>query len=143
MREYKKIEIICRTPKELSVDELGRFFYYLNNIYKILYFGAKNRTIDHRFIHLKKLPKEERLKVSIIKKSSPLQFEILIPLIITSFPSYALLFLEIIKLIRGMESSKEIKSKINNISSQNEKLQREIEKLNRLKEIKIIEVKEK
>ncbi|RLF61925.1 MAG: hypothetical protein DRN33_06190 [Thermoplasmata archaeon] len=134
-REYKKIEIVCKTPKELSVDEFSRFFYYLNNIYKILIFDEGKYL---RFLYLKKVPEEQRLRISIINKSNPLQFELLIPLSISSIN----IFLGIIKLIKDSYTSKEIISKLEKITEQNKTLIKEVRKLSKLKEIKIVEVNE-
>jgi len=138
--EYRSLKIICETEKEISMDELSRFFYYLNNIYKILFLYETKKNI--KFYYIKCLKKEERLKITIIKKSSPLEFVISIPIIYAGLKTIQL-FIEIIKTIINYRFEKErYRLEIEKLKLENELLKREIEKILRLKEIRISEIYE-
>ena len=140
MEEYKKVRITCETAKDVSVDELSRFFYYLNNIYKLIYLQETKK--DTKFYNLRKLKDKEKLRISIVRKGSPLEFVILIP-ITYGILSVSKLFIENVRLIRDMKADDKLnKFKIEQSRLQNELLRKEINKIAKLKEIKIIIVEE-
>ena len=137
---YKKVTITCETVENVSVDELSRFFYYLNNIYKIIYFQETERA--SKFYHLRKLKAEERLRISIIRKESPLEFVILIPISI-GLLKISELFITNLKLIRDWKIDREIKElQAEQLRLRNELLRHEIDKIIKLNEIGIIIVEE-
>ena len=137
---YKKVSITCETVKEVSVYELSRFFYYLNNIYKIIYFQETKKEKELKFYYRRKLNDKERLRTSVIKKESPLEFIILIPLIFGG-ASATKKFVETVKLIRDWKLDRKIKElTAEQLRSQNELLRKEINKITKLKEITVISV---
>jgi len=149
MGEYKKARITCKTVKEISVEELSQFLRYLNNIYKLIYLYATKR--DTKYYYRRKLKDEEKLRISIVRKASPLLLEILIPAVSSAVP---VLLLEIIKIIRDCKlNSVRRRLEIENLILQNELLRRklrgdellkglgsEINKIIKLKEITIIQI---
>jgi hypothetical protein len=143
MKEHIKLKIICETPLNLSVDELSRFLYYFNNLYKIIYF-SENGEVDS-FYNLKGIKDEDKLRILVITKESPLIFVALIPLLAESAKLFKE-FLEIIKIIRDWDLDRELKETyIEKEKLEIKKLElliTELEKITRLKEIKIKEVEE-
>lgn len=140
MEEYKKVRITCETAKDVSVDELSRFFYYLNNIYKLIYLQETKK--DTKFYNRRKLKDKEKLRISIVRKGSHLEFVILIT-ITYGILSVSKLFIENVRLIRDMKADDKLnKFKIEQSRLQNELLRKEINKIAKLKEIKIIIVEE-
>jgi hypothetical protein len=140
VEEYKKVRITCETAKMVSVDELSRFFYYLNNIYKLIYLRETGKRLE--FFYRRKLKDEEKLRISIVRKESPLEFVILIP-ITYGILSVSKLFIENLKLIRDWNLDREIKElRGEQLTLQNELLRAEINKIAKLKEIRIIIVEE-
>lgn len=134
--EYKKILLTFDTPKEISLDQTSRLLYYLNNTYKILYFTQQKRNVNLDYVNLIKLKKGEELKLAVIKKTSPFQIEILIPLLVGAL-TIPKTFLETLRIIRDWDLDRERKK------LENEKLRWEIQKMKRLEDFKIINVEEK
>jgi len=121
MGEYKKARITCETVKEISVEELSQFLRYLNNIYKLIYLHATKR--DTKYYYRRGLKDEEKLRISIVRKASPLLLEILIPAV----SSVVNVLLEIIKIIRDWKlNSVRRRLEIENLILQNELLRREL-----------------
>ena len=121
MGEYKKARITCETVKEISVEELSQFLRYLNNIYKLIYLHATKR--DTKYYYRRGLKDEEKLRISIVRKASPLLLEILIPAV----SSVVNVLLEIIKIIRDCKlNSVRRRLEIKNLILQNELLRREL-----------------
>jgi hypothetical protein len=150
IEDYKKVRITCETAKDVSVDELSRFFYYLNNIYKLTYLQETKK--DTKFYNRRKLKDKEKLRISIVRKESPLIFVILTPITI-GLLEISKLFIENLKLIRNLNSDRKIKELqveqlilqnelLKNKIDKSELLKNEINKIGKLKEIKIIIVDE-
>ena len=93
-----------------------------------------------KFYYRRKLNDKERLRTSVIRKESPFEFIILIPLIFGGV-SAAKKFVETIKLIRDWELDRKIKELMaKQLRLQNEFLGKEINKITKLKEITVISV---
>ena len=95
---------------------------------------------DTKFYHRKKLKDKEKLRISIVRKESPLDFVILIP-IIYGLLSVSKLFIENLKLIRDWNLDREIKE-LQAEKLRSELLNKEINKIGKLKEIRINSVDE-
>ncbi|MHA1238282.1 MAG: hypothetical protein ACTSSJ_03430 [Candidatus Odinarchaeia archaeon] len=137
LEEFKILKLTCSLSKSASVDEFSRFFFYINNIYKLIFLDHTGewRKTNLDFFQRRQLREKDKLLIKTLYSKGDLVLELLVKSFFASSFGEVLTFIR--EVVAGGDSPvKEIKIKVKNAEVRSKVLS-EIKKIIGLKDIKI------